>query len=259
MRSTMSDTSQSSRKRRRRVMGWLLLVALLLLATVLGYDRLRSTPADASVKGASAARGDPAPSVAAAAPPRLDFEVSDDGRRVKGRFGAVRFESEALAEERARARFWMDTADGESLEVVIDSATDGAVRWRGTVVSGRGAIPDDTAAMLGSLAAGPLGDALVRIPLDLACQPEADLVAPAVGASLLMPWQVLLKYGPVDPAAAARERSETSVCGYFGRKARAGLLEVPNPNVVMLSGEDRIPVAATFLPLDGAGQRGHRP
>ena len=253
---TTSDASQADRKRRRRVIAWLLLVILLLLAALIGHDRLDSSKAGEPAGDEPEAAAEPASSDAPASQPGLEFTVSDGGRRVQGSFGAVRFDAEALQAERARARFWLDAPNGDSLEVVIESATEGAVTWRDVVVTGRGAIPDATAAALASLADGPLGEALARIPLDLACQPEAAPVPPAVGAALVMPWQVLLKYGAGEPAIEARQRSEASVCGYFGRKSQPGLAEVPHPNLVMLSGEGRVPVAGMFLPLDGMGQRG---
>lgn len=243
----------------RRWLSLLLLLLLLLWAAAVIRDRYRPPAAEASLAAPGETRNtDAPPSIESKAAPRLEFTVADGGKHVSGSFGDVRFEAQALGVEQARARYWLKDHDEQQVAVAIDGETHGLLTWQAHDITGRGAIDDVTAQALAALAQGPLAEALTRVPLDLACQPEVEPVPAAVGAALLMPWQALLKYVADDPATEAERRSESSVCGYFGRRPAQGLLAQAHPNIVMLSREERLPVALMYLPFDGAGQRGGR-
>jgi hypothetical protein len=189
----------------------------------------------------------------------LACAVLDGGRRVEGRFGAVRFEAWAVDAEDAQARYWIDGTEEAPLAVHIASEERGQLDWAGLAFDGHGPLPAERVAVLEALAGGPMAEALARIPLDLACRPEAAPVPAAVAAALLMPWQVLLKYAIERPTDAARAQALQAHCGYFGRRAPPGALGAPHPHLLMLSREQQIPMALPYLPLDGAGQRGSRP
>lgn len=190
---------------------------------------------------------------------RLVYTVHDEGRRVEGSFGALRFEASANDDGTAGARYWLDGADADALQVAITSEREGRVDWAGQAFDGRGPLAADRVALLEALAAGPMFPGLARVPLDLACRPEAEVVPPAVGAALLMPWQLLLKYALDQPAEAARTTALRADCAYFDRRQPGSPLAVPYPHLVSLSQEERIPVAVPFLPFDGKGQRGSQP
>lgn len=190
---------------------------------------------------------------------RLVYAVHDDGRRVEGRFGELHFEASANEDGSAVARYWLEGADADALEVDIASEREGRVDWAGQSYDGRGPLAADRIDALEALAAGPMLPGLARVPLDLACRPEAEPVPPAVGAALLMPWQLLLKYAIDQPAEAARKTALRADCAYFDRRQPGSPLGVPYPHLVSLSQEERIPVAVPYLPFDGKGQRGSQP
>lgn len=258
------------RRQRTLLLLLLLLLALALAGGVVWWlknapaEAPAATPPETPVAGPAAVPEEPAPEPEAPAGDRkpavrLDYAVHDGGRRVEGSFGDLRFEASAGEDGGAEARFWMADAPDDALQVAIASEREGRVDWAGQGFDGRGALAPEATAVLESLAAGPMFPGLARIPLDFACRPEAETVPPALGAALLMPWQLLLKYAIDQPAEAARTTALRADCAYFDRRQPGSPLAVPYPHLVSLSHEERIPVAVPFLPFDGKGQRGSQP
>lgn len=232
------------------------------------YPEPDPVPAVASVSGPEPEpAAEPAVQAAPEADAQLAYQVLEGGHRVEGRFGPVRFEAWADGTDGAdgaHARFWLDGSEGgpsedRTLAVRIASEVEGRVEWSGLAFDGQGPLPGDQVAVLEALAGGSMAQALARIPLDLACRADAEPVPAPVGAALLMPWQLLLKYAIDQPTEAARAQALQSTCGYFGRRTAAGDLVAPHPHLLMLSREQPIPMALPYLPLDGAGQRGGQP
>lgn len=230
-------------------------IALVLLFALIGIGLLLWMGGRARKDAPPEPPAPPAPS-APAGLLLLEHRTLDGGRRVEGRFGAVRFEAEATEAAGARARYWLDEAESGSLTVTITSETEGVVAWAGRSFDGQGALAEDAVAALETLAGSSLAQAVARIPLDLACRPDAEPIPAAVGAALLMPWQLLLKYAVDQPVEAARAQALQSTCGYFERRTAAGPLMSAHPQLLMLSRDQPIPMALPYLPLDGAGQRG---
>lgn len=241
----------------------LLIVCLAIVLSIWGgclsQDRTPAPPGDEALRGGIGIDAPTGPSDEEEKQPeqtRLIYVVLEDGRRVEGSFGSVLFEAEHIDGAGGSARFWVEGAEQNSASVLILSERVGTMQWQGYTFDGRGPLPEGEVAALEALDKGPMGEAIARIPLDLACRPDAEPVPAEVGAALLMPWQLLLKYAIDHPADAARARALEADCGYFGRRAPPDALGTAHPQLLMLSREQPIPMAFPYLPLDGVGQRG---
>ena len=260
-------------KRWLRGLLFLLLAGLAVGLSMWGIELAnRSDPSSATVPAPVLPAGDPVPKIPDSDRPgdalpstdtgtgdRLTYAVLEGGQRVEGHFGTVHFEAWKDGPEGAQARYWIEGGEAAELKVAIESERQGQVDFADWTFDGRGILPDDRIASLETLAAGPMALAFARIPLDLACRPEAETVPAAVGAALLMPWQLLLKYAIDHPVDVAHSTALQADCAYFERRRPGSPLPVPYPQMVSLSHEERIPMAVPYFPLDGAGQRGSRP
>jgi hypothetical protein len=181
----------------------------------------------------------------------LDPPGEDGG--ISGSYGSVRFSATPEEEGKARARYWL-TRRSEEITIHINDYDVGEITWNGLAIDGYGVLTGEEEQALGELAASELADALAMIPLDLACHQGAADLGPAVGAALLMPWQMILKYLKANPAEVAEELASRSSCTYFAdTMTLVEDMNVPSPAVVMLSPTRPIPAAFGYFPFDGEG------
>src|SRR5690606_6745611 len=97
-------------------------------------------------------------------------------------------------------------------------------------------------------------DELARIPLDLACLPGAEALDPAIGAALVLPWQVLLKYQPDGEIPTPPEAAAASTCRHLAPPTGAvDAQRSPAATLLALTREQPFAMAVGYLPLDGEG------
>jgi hypothetical protein len=162
----------------------------------------------------------------------------------------VRFSVKTLSTGAAEARF---ESDDETclLTASVTGSEQGKVTWSGMEIDGMGELTAAEREALTRLNASHLVDALVRVPLDLGCDPD---LAPEHLAALLLPWQLLLKYdtSPDSRVSAVSSLGSRSQCKYFTDERiddRAGSLMGP-----MQLGEDRwFPNVFGYFPFDEKG------
>lgn len=185
-------------------------------------------------------------------PEGLRAVINVEDQSVSGRFRSLRFEARLTGEERASATF--ERIEGMTLVATIDGPKTGTLEWRGASLDGFGPATDDELEVMAHYADRLKADELALIPLDLACLPGADELDPAVGAALLLPWQVLLKYQPEGEIPTPREAAASSQCQYlFSPLDAVDMGRVPSPSVVALSTEQPVPAAVGYFPFDREG------
>ena len=205
---------------------------------------------------AAGCRGDDAAAARAATDDdhgTLEAAIDPAAQRVAGRHGEVRFTVERRGEAGARARFWID--GGPEVETEIAGPRRGELLWRGRRLRGGPPLPPADVAALDELRRSPLAAALERIPLDLACRPGAGRLDPALGAALLLPWQMVLGYATADVPAAVRDSAARSTCEYFRPPTRASESRLATaPAIVELGFEQPLPMAAGYVPFELASR-----
>lgn len=144
----------------------------------------------------------------------------------------------------------------EDLVITLVDADNASFTWRGVTFTGRGELSAEQRAMLATFKNSPYVQAVVGVPLELGCHPD---LSEAQVASLLFPFQVLLKYdaSPNTRAAGLEALGQRSKCEYFeGRRdlsisatvdgeAKLGPLQFAPSNL--------IPSVVGYLPLDAVG------
>jgi hypothetical protein len=185
-------------------------------------------------------------------PPPGDGSTS--GRRGVVHFAAGPGEHEGTAEARYRLSGPSDPF-GE-VTVTIQGPDAGSISYGGLTIDGYGPLTGEEREALEALASSPLADALAMVPLDLACQEGADDLPPEVGAALLMPWQMLLKYLVPERLEVIHAYADRSVCSYFPSldEPIEDRKPAPSPSIMMLSYETVIPLVYGHFPFDGEGQ-----
>ena len=182
----------------------------------------------------------------------LEATIDVDGQSVQGRFNRLRFEARLTGEGEATASF--ERVAGMTLVSTVSGPHQGRVEWRGTILDGFGELTLEEAESAAHFADRIKADVLALIPLDLACQEGAEQLDPAIGAALLLPWQILLKYQPEGEIPTSTEVAANSRCHHLHRPLDG--LEQPraaSPSIVYLSGERPFPMATGYLPLDSKG------
>ncbi len=189
---------------------------------------------------------------AAGAERGLHATIDIGKQMVSGSFGGVRFIAERTGKSTARAVF--EVRDDLTVTTIIEGPEDGRIELGGLTIDGYGSLTEPEQRALDELLASDLWRALALIPLDLACRPEAPDLEPVVGAALLMPMQMLLKYRFPDLEAELHRLARRSECGHFrGVLSEPDPAKVPSPNVVALTFEQPIPMALGYFPFDGKG------
>jgi hypothetical protein len=187
-------------------------------------------------------------------PSALSDVVSDGQGGISGKYGSATFVARRTADGFGEAMF---SAGGAELVSVVSGYEEGSVSWSGESLDGVGAMTESERTALRRLAESDLAAAVTFVSLDLACSDEAEGVDPVVGAALVLPWQLLLKYLAPYPMALARHYARMSSCSYFPRHSEAAdtsmTLESPSPNVMILGGESPLPAVLFHFPLDAAG------
>jgi len=150
------------------------------------------------------------------------------------------------------ARFWLDEyPDIEPLTSRIDSQETGMVEWRGVVLDGYGVLDSAQGKILADFYTSPYSQALPLIALERGCQAGGDLTAEQL-AALLFPWQMHLKYSPIDRMAEIRYFLEKSGCEAFF----SGLTPFENGDeapFIMISNDSPFPVVYGYFPFDPEG------
>lgn len=174
--------------------------------------------------------------------------VDPGAQRVDGRYGEVRFAVERAGDAGATARFWIE--GGIEVVAAIAGPRRGELRWSGHRLRGGPALAPEAAAAVDALARSPLAPALAAVPLDLACRPGAEALDPALGAALLLPWQMVLGYATADVPAAVGRAAASSECEHFPRPlSTPSPGRRPSPTIVALAGEQPLPVAHGYFPF----------
>lgn len=174
--------------------------------------------------------------------------VDPGAQRVDGRYGEIRFAVERAGDAGATARFWIE--GGVEVVAAIEGPRRGELHWSGHRLRGGPALSPEAAATVAALARSPLATALAAIPLDLACRPGADGLDPALGAALLLPWQMVLGYATADVPAAVRSAAASSECEHFSRPlSTPSPGRRPSPTIVALAEEQPLPVAHGYFPF----------
>lgn len=189
---------------------------------------------------------------------RLRAEIDPRRGQVEGSLEGVGFEAGAEGETGARARFWWEGEEDSALAVAIEGPAAGSMEWKGVRLDGYGALSAAEEEALVDLEQALPATTVARIALDLACREGAEELSPAVGAALLMPTQMALKYRTPSShlAEAIARMAHQSECQYLrGPLDTIDPERAPAPGVVALSGESPLPMAAGYFPFDGEGQR----
>lgn len=193
-----------------------------------------------------------APRVPALPPEGLQAAIDIEDQSVSGRFRSLRFEARSVGKGQATASF--ERVSGMTLVATIEGPKRGTLEWRGASLDGFGPATTEELEVMAHYADRLKADELALIPLDLACLPGADELDPAVGAALLLPWQVLLKYQPEGEIPTPREAAASSQCQYlFSPLDAVDMGRVPSPSVVALSTEQPVPAAVGYFPFDREG------
>ena len=188
--------------------------------------------------------------------PGLTAIIDSGSQRVEGSYDGVRFTAELVDAGQARARFESD--EGALLAVDIRGPRSGALEWNGATIDGKGAPTGPEIELLKDLHAKLSTTTLALIALDLACEPEAETLDPAVGAALLLPFQMQLYYRlpPAEVESAIRGAALRSRCQHFRRPTEAIDPErSPASSIVALDAEQPGPVAYGYFPFSFRGER----
>lgn len=188
----------------------------------------------------------------------LRAAIDVGAQAVEGELEGVRFEARASGETGAWARFWWQGEADAALAVAVEGPASGSMEWKGVRLDGYGALSAAEEEALLDLEQALPAMTVARIALDLACREGAGELPPAVGAALLMPTQMALKYRTPSAqlAPAIRRMAAQSECQHL-----RGPLETidpersPAPGIVALSDAAPIPLAAGYFPFDGEGGR----
>lgn len=189
---------------------------------------------------------------------RLQATIDTAAQRVEGRFERLRFSAQRTGAEQAKANF--ERIENQTLVAVISGPESGYLEWQGTQLDGFGPLSADEAEVFAHLASRFNHERLALIPLDLACQAGADDLDPAVGAALLLPWQMLIKYRGSETEIEIDAAASASYCQHLRRPLEAVDRErIASPSVVALTMEQPMPMATGFFPLDSLGVANERP
>lgn len=182
-------------------------------------------------------------------PGSITFSV-DAGGRVSGtqtRDGApaVSFVAEPVAEGKAKATFTVE--GGGTLEVDIVDGAQGTVLIGTTPIDGFGLLTAPELAALQELATGRMFDAIAFVPLDVAC--AAEEIPPAVAQALLLPLQLVLKYGDLSRGTLAGQLATKSSCRFLPEDDDSR----PPLRHVLMSRSALLPYVFGFFPMDEEG------
>lgn len=226
-------------------------LAALLMALALVACGDRSEPG-AATDVASAPPDDASITLSSENPDGLQATIDVEQQAVRGRFRRLRFEASLTGTGQAIASF--ERISGMTLIATIGGPKTGTLEWRGTTLDGFGPATAEEQEVMAHYADRLKADELALIPLDLACRPGADELDPAVGAALVLPWQILLKYQPQGEIPTPAQAAAASQCQHLLSPTDAvDPQRTPSPSVVALLSERPVPMAIGYLPLDREG------
>lgn len=154
--------------------------------------------------------------------------------------------------DEGQAKFWSEEdPDLEPLLSLVESEEQGFIEWKGERFDGLGELSDSQNKVLSELFASPYGQELPLIALENACRSDSDLTAQQI-AALLYPWQMHLKYSPVDRTQEIEHFIETSGCADFFSQPSTANIKEDDPFLIY-SNAASIPVVFGYFPFDGEG------
>jgi hypothetical protein len=153
--------------------------------------------------------------------------------------------------EEGEAIFWLeDQPDLEPLTSRVISEERGSLEWNGARLDGYGELDGEQSAVLAEMFDSPYGQAVPLIALENACRSDNNLTAQQL-AALLYPWQMHLKYSPVDRVEEARRMWDASGCAdAFNQPPEEMDEDTP---ILIYSGDAPIPVVFGYFPFDPEG------
>lgn len=150
------------------------------------------------------------------------------------------------------AKFWLEQyPDIAPLTSKMDTQEIAFLEWNGKLLDGYGILDASESQMLSDLATSPYSQAVPLIALERACQSNGELTAEQL-AALLFPWQMHLKYSPIDRMAEIRHFVETSSCSDYFREGNYLGYSADTPTI-MISNEAPFPVVLGYFPFDPEG------
>ncbi len=144
-------------------------------------------------------------------------------------------------------------ADAPEQKVIstVSGPKSGSITFQGRTVDGFGSTTREEQQVLEDLSELSLGRSIPLLSLELGCLLSPQQTAQHQ-ASLVLPWQILLKYVPTFP------RPETSAknveCPYFDEQIRNSSTEPPPVPSLILGNETAFPGIFGFAPFDAVGE-----
>lgn len=150
------------------------------------------------------------------------------------------------------ARFWLeDYPDIEPLTSQIETADIAFIEWKGVVIDGYGELGQAERQTLTELFASPYSQAVPMIALERGCRADGYLNAEQL-AALLYPWQMHLKYSPIDRMKEIQYYFDSSTCAaYYTQQLSAD--SSPDAPFIMISNAAPFPVVYGYFPFDPEG------
>ncbi len=151
----------------------------------------------------------------------------------------------------ALAEMWMADAPEQKVISTVSGPKSGSITFQGRTVDGFGSTTREEQQVLEDLSELSLGRSIPLLSLELGCLLSPQQTAQHQ-ASLVLPWQILLKYVPTFP------RPETSAknveCPYFDEQIRNSSTEPPPVPSLILGNETAFPGIFGFAPFDAVGE-----
>jgi len=150
--------------------------------------------------------------------------------------------------EEGEAVFWLEEwPDFSPLSSNIEAGDQAVMEWDGVQFNGYGELDQSQTQALAEIVSSPYGQALPLIALEQACRESSDLSAQQL-AALLYPWQVHLKYSPVDRVQETLRFLERSGC-----KDLLEDVEAMDRASIYIDEMYPFPVVIGFFPFDPEG------
>jgi hypothetical protein len=165
------------------------------------------------------------------------------GRQEREGAAVVTFTATPRGELGADATFTVE--GGPTLVVQVEDRETASLTVDGQPLDGLGEATDAERAVIASLQSGRLGEAIAWTPLDVACLGE---LAPPVAQALLLPLQLVLKYGPPGRGALLSHLITGSACAWLTEDDPR-----PAPATVHIEHAAPFPTVMGYFPLDATG------
>lgn len=168
--------------------------------------------------------------------------------KITGSGTPVNYTAKSLGSGQAQATYSVP-GTSETLSVNITATDKGSILWKGVTIDGNGSLSAQESAALGEIMSSGLARSLALVPLEMGCRQGSD---PAAVAALLLPFQMILKYGTSSRFETAQSYANGTSCGYFPDPTKATDTRTA-PTVVLLSNETPFPHVFGYFPFDEYG------